>query len=239
MVDILDPKPDERILDVGCGTGELSNTIAQRGASAIGFDADSAMVQRAKEQFPTVDFFQADATSFEMPDGQQVDAIFSNAALHWVKDAELAVQQMSLALKPGGRFVVELGGKGNVDRIVRSTLNVMNRPMSDNPWYFPSISEYSSLLEENNVEVTTALLFDRPTPLEEGPDGVKNWLRMFGQNLFQDKSQQEIETILDQVDTDLRQQENSMWNGTQWTADYRRLRIIGRKLEAGAFHASG
>jgi len=232
LIEILDPQPNERILDVGCGSGELTNAIAEKGSIAIGFDADASMVKRAKEQFPDVKlFFQADAASFEMPSGEEpVDAIFSNAALHWVNDADSAAKQMSRALKAGGRFVVEFGGKGNVDIIVRSTLKVMDRPLSDNPWYFPSISQYSTLLEANGIEVTSAILFDRPTPLENGQDGLKNWLRMFGGNFFKDKSPQDIECILNQVDSNMRKAD-LLWKKDRWIADYRRIRIIGRKLE--------
>jgi trans-aconitate methyltransferase len=106
LIDLLDPQPGERILDVGCGSGELTNCIVERGAIGIGFDFDPSMVKRAQEQFPKTTFFQADASNFQVLEGGPVDAIFSNAALHWVRDADGAAASMSKALKSGGRFVV-------------------------------------------------------------------------------------------------------------------------------------
>jgi trans-aconitate methyltransferase len=230
LIDLLDPQPGERILDAGCGSGELTNSIAERGATGIGFDFDPSMVKRAQEQFPKLTFFQADASNFQVleEEGGPVDAIFSNAALHWVRDADGAAASMSKALKPGGRFVVEFGGKGNVQRIVEATLETMNRSMTtDSPWYFPSVGEYSSILEKHGIEVTSAALYDRPTVLEEGDEGLSNWLRMFGGAFFRDMSDEQVNNALTTVNHKLRPH---LWDGTQWTADYRRIRIIGKKL---------
>jgi trans-aconitate 2-methyltransferase len=174
-------------------TGELTNEIAQKGGAmitVIGLDDDPSMVKRAQEQqlFPNAEFVQADVRNFELEQGAVVDAIVSNAALHWVnnKDADdQAVAAMARALKPGGRFVVEFGGKGNVGRIVEASLQVLGRPSpttmdAKNPWYFPKIGEYASLLEEHGIEVISTSLYDRPTLLEEGDKGMRNWLKMFG-----------------------------------------------------------
>lgn len=227
LIDLLDAQPGERILDVGCGSGELTNEISERGVIGIGLDADSSMVERAKLMFPGTTFFQADVRNFELEDGP-VDAIFSNAALHWVKDADSAVCAMARALKPGGRFVVEFGGKGNVGRIVDASLQVLGRPDEDNPWYFPGIAEYATLLEKYGIEVVSAALFERSTLLAEGEQGMRNWLRMFGGGLFKgipdDRIDQAIDLIVEKLQPEL-------YDGERWTADYRRLRIVGRKVE--------
>jgi len=234
LIDLLDPQASERILDVGCGTGVLTQEISSQAGGtvvAIGFDADLSMVQKAQEQFPNLTFFQASAEETIELDGGPVDAIFSNAALHWVTDAESAVASMSRNLKPGGRFVVEFGGKGNVQQIVDATIHALeekyNTTTIKNPWYFPSIAEYSSLLEKYGIEVTFARLFDRPTPLEAGENGLSNWLRMFGKNsFFKDVPEQHLEILLDQISENLRPR---LFDGKQWRADYRRIQIVGVK----------
>jgi len=160
-----------------------------------------------------------------------VDAIFSNAALHWVQRADAAVKSMAQALKPGGRFVVEFGGRGNVERIVRASNQVLGRSLDENPWYFPSIAEYSEILERNGIEVLSAQLFDRPTALEEGTEGMANWMWIFGGTLLQGVHDESKEEVIDQIVTRLRGEENSLFDGTGRTADYRRLRIVGRKIQ--------
>jgi SAM-dependent methyltransferase len=228
LVDILDPQIGEVILDVGCGSGQLTAEISKLGAKAIGFDADRGMVERCQSEFSDVTFFCADAADFVVAD--PVDAIFSNAALHWVTRAEEAVSCMARALKPGGRFVVEFGGKGNVARIVRASNHVLGRAPDENPWYFPGIAEYSELLEKNGIEVLSAHLFDRPTALEEGPSGMTAWLRMFGGILLQEVPAESKEQVIEEIVARLRDEDDSMFDGEGWTADYRRLRIVGRKL---------
>ena len=236
MVDLLESQAGERILDVGCGTGELTFEISNHAAAngnnlieAVGMDSDLNMVQQAQAQFPRQHFFQGDVRSFTVD--EPFDAIFSNAALHWVaaEDSERSVISMAKALKKGGRFVVEFGGKGNVQKIVEATLEVI--PEASCPWYFPSISEYTTILERHGIEVLQASLFDRPTPLEDGKEGVKNWLRMFGAAFFEGKANDEIEMALDQIDQKLRDGNSSILteDGSRWIADYRRIRIVGRK----------
>ena len=223
LIDILDPKPGERILDLGCGTGELTQAIADRaGASGVvGLDADPNMVAAARASFRDITFLHADGSSFTLE--KPVDAIFSNAALHWVTKAEEAVISMSRVLKPGGRLIVEFGGKGNVDRIVQAAEDVLG-PLSTNVWYFPSIGEYCSLLEKHGFEVSSAILFDRPTVLQ-GEEGIKNWYRMFGSALLQSAREEDMERILDALEEKLKPH---LYDGEKWTADYRRIRIVAR-----------
>lgn len=245
LVDVLDPQEGETILDLGCGTGELAHEIFKRGASnVIGIDADPQMIQQAVKQFATadekkIDFRVADARSFTV--GEQVDAIFSNAALHWVPEADKCVACMAAALKPDtGRLVIELGGKGNIQEIVnyldRATTTTTTSPDGEkkkkkNPWYFPSIAEYTSLLEQHGIEVLNAQLFDRPTDLLEGENGLRNWILMFGGPYLEGLKDDEVESLLDEAQVELRPK---LFNGEYWTADYRRLRIVGRKVGASA-----
>jgi hypothetical protein len=134
---------------------------------------------------------------------------------------------MSRALKSGGRFVVEFGGKGSVQRIVQATLEAMNRPMADSAWYFPIVGEYSSILEKHGIEVTSATLYDRPPLLEEGEEGLSNWLRMFGGAFFRDMSDEQVYNILSTVNDKLRPH---LWDGKQWNADYVAFASLARNF---------
>src|SRR5579871_730934 len=163
LINDLKPQPGERILDLGCGTGHLTHEIAQAGAVLLGIDKSAEMIEQASRNYPGLEFAVADATEYVA--AQPFDAVFSNAVLHWIRPPEAVARTVQLALKSGGRFVAELGGKGNT----QSILDVVGR----NDWYFPSIGEYASLLEQHRLEVVQAVLFDRPTPLE-GEHGLRD-----------------------------------------------------------------
>ena len=210
-------------MDLGCGTGELTNEIRALGATVIGIDADAQMIARAQSQFPDCEFIVGDARSFVLEG--PVNAIFSNAALHWVPEAERSVAAISRALERGGRFVAEFGGKNNVGTIARYLDGAVGP--SRNPWYFPSIAEYSSILENHGMEVTFAHLYERPTPLNEAEDGLRNWILMFGNAFLEGLSEEETEAVLAGAERELRAE---LYNGEQWIADYRRLRLIASKL---------
>lgn len=229
LLALLDPKPGERVLDVGCGAGQLTAQIAAAGAEVIGIDSSPEMIAAARAAFPEINFVLADAAEFSF--AEAFDAVFSNAALHWVERAEDAVICMSQALKPGGRFVVEFGGKGNIARIAsaleqaaREVSRVEVRAMN----YFPSISQYAALLERHGIEVESATLFDRLTKLEGGEDGLENWIRMFRGPRLAALNDDEQREVLERVKRRLR---DTLFKDGDWHADYRRLRITGRKAE--------
>ncbi len=226
LLDLLAPRPGERILDLGCGTGHLTKQIADRGATVIGLDNSAAMIAAAQQAYPDVTFVLADATNFafEAP----FDAIFSNAALHWVQPPEAAVRCIARALKPNGRFVAEFGGAGNVAGItdaVRRARRALTGEDHPHAWFFPSIGAYASLLEACGLEVRAAWLFDRPTPLE-GEAGLRDWLAMFGHDLLRGLPADVIEIVTASAERTLRK---THYRNEQWTADYRRIRIIAIK----------
>ncbi|MBL8206326.1 MAG: methyltransferase domain-containing protein [Blastocatellia bacterium] len=227
VLGLLEPKPGERILDVGCGTGHLTAQIAEAGATVVGLDSSAAMIDTAQAAYPHLKFVQADASDFSFD--EPFDAVFSNAALHWVLQAEAAVKCMSHALRSGGRLVIECGGKGNI----RNILTALNQAMieleqgeMERIWVFHSISEYATLLEKYGLEVNQAFLFDRPTKLE-GEDGMLNWLRMFGTVRTQKLSDEMREKAFALANEQLR---DVQYIDGHWYADYRRLRISARKL---------
>mmetsp|Transcript_6853 Transcript_6853/g.15652 ORF Transcript_6853/g.15652 Transcript_6853/m.15652 type:complete len:225 (-) Transcript_6853:378-1052(-) len=223
MLEVLDPKPNEVIVDVGCGTGELTRELAKRAGKVIGIDSDPQMIQASQSQFPNMDWRVQDARDFHME--QPVDAVFSNAALHWVIEPELFVSRVAKALKPGGRFVAEFGGKGNVASIADFLDRHVAGGSDKNPWYFPSVGEYASLLERHGLEVTFCTLHDRPTPLSEGQDGLRNWILMFGGSYLEGMDEEEKETLFVTAEKELRY----LHDGKQWILDYRRIRVVAKK----------
>jgi trans-aconitate methyltransferase len=228
LLDLLAPQEGETILDIGCGTGHLTHLIAQTGAEVTGLDNSAEMIATARGSYPKIKFVLANAASFSFD--KPFDAIFSNAALHWVHSAEEAVLSMSKALKMGGRLVAEFGGKGNVEQIY-STLEEAVweiagiRVTAQN--YFPSIGQYASLLEKHGLQVTNAMLFDRLTRLEEGEDGLENWIKMFRRSIMEQVADRIKPVIIEKVKARLR---NSLFKDGAWHADYRRLRIVAYKV---------
>lgn len=222
LIDLLAPQPGESILDLGCGTGQLTEQIAKTGAAVHGIDADAAMIVKAQQNYPDLHFAQADARNFQVD--PLVDAVFSNAVLHWVKEADAAIQCIYQALKPGGRFVAEFGGKGNVQSITHALRNAHASYVS--PWYFPSVAEYATQLEQHGFEVVLATLRDRPTPLEDGEVGLANWLRMFANGLLDQLTPDQQTQVIQSVENQLR---HTQYQDGIWSADYRRLRVLAIK----------
>ena len=218
LLDLLAPQAGERILDLGCGAGQLTAAIAERGAVALGIDASPEMIAQARANFPALDFRLGDATNFSV--NQPLDAVFSNAALHWVKNAGAAAACVARALKPAGRFVAELGGHGNIQSIVNAIRELLG-PV-ELPWFFPSIGEYASLLEPHGLEVRRAELFDRPTRVD-GDDGMEHWLSVFGASIVAAMPEARQKEIWSAVAQKLRPQ---CYRDGAWTLDYRRLRVV-------------
>jgi trans-aconitate methyltransferase len=214
---MLNPLPGERILDLGCGSGQLTAKIAESGADVTGIDRSQEMIAEARRNFPALRFDVADAASFTVH--TPVHAVFSNAALHWVKDADGVAKSVARALRPGGRFVVDMGGKGNVQTII-AALHEVAGPV-ETPWYFPSVGEYTSLLERHGFEIAFATLFDRPTRVE-GEDGLEDWLTMFAGPLVGEDGAQAIRR---EVANRLRPK---IFHDGAWILDYRRLQVIAK-----------
>lgn len=226
LLELLKSRAGERILDIGCGTGQLTAEIGRSGARVVGLDKSPEMLAEARRNFPEVAFEQGDAASFRFV--EPFDAVFSNAALHWVKDQAAAAASIALALRPGGRFVAEFGGKGCIASVVGALRAVLgSRADQLCPWTFPSIGEFTPLLESSGLEVGQAVLFDRPTPLQ-GENGLEEWLRMFCGVYFRDLSDQETRATIAQVVERLRP---DLYRGGVWTVDYRRLRVVARKSD--------
>ena len=228
LVEMLAPRPCDRVLDVGCGTGHLTARIAESGADVLGIDASESMVLQARSNYPHLRFEVLDALAMKL--GPEFDAVFSNAVLHWITEPDVAASGIFNALKPGGRFVAEFGGRGNISTIIkavhRARERIRARPIEHVPWYFPSAGEYAALLERLGFTVTYARLFDRPTRLGEGDGTMMTWLKMFGEPLLNDLTESQRDIVCGIAEDALRA---TMLDDGVWVADYVRLRVVAEK----------
>jgi len=229
VIELLDVKSGERILDLGCGTGDLTKLIWEKGADVFGIDASPDMVAKANAKYPDINFSVADGTNFHFD--EPFDAIFTNATLHWIHEQDKLIDCVYSSLKSGGRFVGEFGGKGNTRLMMAATATVLKKYgyVKGNfvlPWYYPSTAEYASKLEAHGFRVTFVTHFDRPTLLQDGRNGVATWFRMFGSSFFEGVPADELTQMLNEI-TDLLQPTNEV--DGQWYADYKRLRFVAVK----------
>ena len=225
VVDLLNPQPGERILDLGCGDGVLTEKIVARGADVIGVDASADMVAAARHR--GIDAHVVDAYHLEF--ASEFDAVFSNAALHWMKcDPDAVIQGVRRALKPGGRFAAEMGGHGNVAAITVALCAALENfgvkdPAAIIPWYFPSIDEHRERLERAGFRCDSIELIPRPTPL---PTGMRAWLETFAIPLIKSVRQEARADFLDEVTARLRP---VLCDASgDWSGDYVRLRFLAR-----------
>ncbi|MFC4230384.1 class I SAM-dependent methyltransferase [Parasediminibacterium paludis] len=229
LVDMLQPQAGERILDLGCGTGHLTNIIAKAGATAIGIDSSIEMIAQAKASYPPIEFLVRNAADFFFDNS--FDAIFSNAVLHWVPEKEKAIDCMYRNLKRTGRLVIEMGGKRNVEKILTAFNAALakhgfaqNATIINN--YFPSVDEYSFLLEKRGFKVTYAAHYSRETELKDTNNGIKDWIKMFRNEALKGIPNEVVELILEDTQEALRQ---THFRNGKWYADYKRLRIVAIK----------
>jgi SAM-dependent methyltransferase len=220
VVDLLDPQPGERVLDLGCGHGKLTEKLVVTGARVVAVDASPEQVEGACGRGLDARVMDARALTFE----NEFDAVFSNAALHWVKDPNAAIAGVKRALVPGGRFVGEFGGYGNVARLsagVERALEKRGLNIADVwPWYFPTAEDYRAQLEAAGFTVQFIDLFERPTPI---PGDIDGWLETFGESFLTAIPEQDRSDFLNEIRDDLAPDlQDAQGN---WTVDYVRLRF--------------
>ena len=231
VLQVLAPQEGERILDLGCGTGTLTARIAELGSQVVGLDQDPDMIRRARERHPRLRFECADAHRFERPAGEEAfDAVFSNAALHWMLRPAEVIAGVRAALRPGGRFVAEAGGQGNLARTERALHQARaeaGAPPRPSPWFFPSIATYARLLEEGGLEPRWMQLHDRLTPLADGESGLADWVNMFASTILDDLAARERARVMDRAAQLLRPE---LFANGRWSVDYRRLQFVAVRL---------
>lgn len=220
VLELLNPQAGERILDVGCGEGRLTARLAQIGCEVVGIDGSAEQIAAAQARGLTAMVMDGQQLTFE----HAFDAVFSNAALHWMKQAEAVIAGVRRALRENGRFVAEMGGHGNV-AIIRSVLHEALRqrgidPQTVDPWYFPTPDDYQAKLEAHGFRVTSMALIPRPTPL---PGDISDWLATFTESFTNGLPERERVPFVAELREELRPLLCD--EASNWTADYVRLRF--------------
>ena len=230
VLEWLNAQMGEFILDLGCGDGKLTQRIAESGAHVLGADASAPMVAAARER--GIEAEQANAESLPFRDGT-FDAVFSNAVLHWVRGQDQMLAQVHRVLKPGGRFVAEMGGHGNVAAIcVAFTAALQKHGFGDRENgvnYYPTAERYAERLKGHGFRVEQMALIPRPTKLESG--GMEGWLRTFRRGVLEDLPMDIREAVVGEsvelLEPVLRDETGN------WMADYVRLRFVARAVKDG------
>jgi len=224
VLELLSPQRGERILDLGCGDGALSAEIAAVGAVVVGIDSSEPMVDAARSRDLDARIGDAQALAFE----SEFDAVFSNAALHWMPNPDAVLAGVYRALKPGGRFVAEFGGHGNIAAIRVAQFAICQKhggdPQTIAGKYYPTTEDYESRLRAHGFTVDSLQLIPRPTPLPTCMDG---WLDTFGR-AFLESIPEDSRTPAKQEIIDLLRPALCDSNG-MWTADYLRLRVAAHR----------
>jgi trans-aconitate methyltransferase len=226
VVELLSPQPGERILDLGCGDGALTIKLVERGCTVVGVDSSVDMVSAARSRGLDASVIDGQSLRFV----NEFDAVFSNAALHWMENQDRVIAGVWRALKPGGRFVGELGGYGNVAAIVAALESALSSRgfVVANPWVFPRPEVYKRLLESGGFSVHTIDLIPRPTLL---PGDIGGWLQTFAQpytsSMAADDRQGFISEVVHALHTVLCDAKG------EWRADYVRLRFSAIKSASG------
>ena len=224
VLDLLNPQPGERILDLGCGDGALTEKIAATGAEVVGVDASDEMLAAARARGLDARRMDARQLRFE----NEFDAVFSNAALHWIKPPEEVLRGVRRALRMGGRFVAELGGHGNVAAVYTALLAVFAQrgvDLAPHLLFFPTAAEYQALLEDHGFRVDSIAIIPRPTPL---PTGMHSWLSTFAVGHLSLLPQPERAAAAEETERLLRPVLCD--TSGHWTADYVRLRFAARRI---------
>jgi trans-aconitate methyltransferase len=225
VVEVLAPQPGERILDLGCGDGALTEKLVAMGCAVVGVDGSAPQIAAASARGLDCRVMDGEHLTF---DGE-FDAVFSNAALHWMKRADAVIAGVWRALKPGGRFVAECGGHGCVATIERALITALDRRgipgARVSPWYFPTTEDYGARLQAQGFRVDSIALIPRPTPL---PGDITAWLDTFAESFTAVLPAAEHAAFITEVREAVRP---SLCDTTgNWTADYVRLRFAATKL---------
>ena len=222
VLELLAPISGERILDLGCGNGELMTQLKKMGCDVMGVDSSPEMIAKAQSQGLEAQVMSGEALTFET----EFDAVFSNAALHWMLNPQAVIQGVWRSLKPGGRFVAEFGGAGNVAKIVAALEKQLEWRgyQAPKPWYFPSPEDYHHQLSIVGFEVREIQHFKRPTPLV---GDVQGWIETFAQNFTLQLPPEDHEAYVEDVVSMLQPQLCD--HQGQWKADYVRLRFSAIK----------
>lgn len=223
LLEFVPRNDNQNILDLGCGTGVLTAKLADLGEKVIGVDSSENMIRKAYRQYPDIEFKVCDALA--LPFSDEFDVVFSNAVFHWINDHNALLCNIHKVLKKNGLLVCEFGANGNIATIENAFAQVCGELGYEyNPKFnFPTSENFADLLQKNGFIIDKVYDYDRPTPLKDNENGLSNWMKQFFASeleLIPEKIQVEIFKKVEDLTKD------TLWNGREWVADYRRLRAI-------------
>ena len=226
LLEFVPIKKDQSILDLGCGTGTLTAELAQRAHKVIGLDYSASAIATAKTQFPDIEFNVCDIShlSFE----NQWDVVFSHAVFHWIADHNTLLQGIYKVLKKHGDLICEFGGNGNLAIIEGAFAKVLKEHGYDYTprFYAYTVETFRKSLEDNGFIVEKIYDFDKPKMLDGGKDGLVLWMKQFFASKLVEIPEETQTIIFKKVEVLTKE---TLWNGTQWKVDHRRLRAIAHK----------
>ena len=223
LLEFIPDDPQQSILDLGCGTGVLTAQLAKSYKKVIGADSSQSMVDKAKAQFPDIEFMVCDALS--LPFEKEFDTVFSNAVFHWINDHDALLKNIYNALKPNGYLICEFGAAGNIAAIENAFANACRDLEYEytSKFNFPTSDDFGNALKNNGFIIDKIYDYDRPTPLKDGEKGLANWLKQFFASELANMPNDMQSSIIKKVEDSTKA---ALWNGNEWISDYRRLRAI-------------
>lgn len=225
LLELIPQKKVQRILDIGCGTGTLTQQLAEYG-EVLGIDGSKEMIAQAKAHYPEVNFQVMDALqlSFE----NEWDLVFSNAVFHWIHNQRQLIAVIHRSLVEGGQLICEFGAYGNIQIIEESFQMALKKfgYTYQSKFTFPKTAEFAQLLETQGFIIDAIFDYDRPTVLTDGEQGLASWGQQFFETELAKFSLEEQEQLMTAFVEAAR---DKLWQGNAWIADYRRLRVVAHK----------
>lgn len=223
LLEFVPKNKTQSILDLGCGTGTLTSQLADFADTVVGIDSSANMIEKARKQYPDIRFMVCDALA--LPFEKQFDVVFSNAVFHWIADHDVLLDQVHNVLKANGLLVCEFGANGNIATIENTFMSTcLELGYEYKPKFnFPTREHFADLLIKNDFIIDKIYDYDRPTPLKDSERGLANWMKQFFASDLELMTEKMQEEIIKRVETFTK---DSLWNGSEWIADYRRLRVI-------------
>lgn len=223
LLECIPHDPEQAILDLGCGTGMLTARLFSLGNRVVGVDSSHSMIEKAKEQFPNIEFNVCNA--LDLPFEKEFDVIFSNAVFHWIDDHDLLLKNIHKSLTDGGLLICEFGAHGNIKTIETAFSEICTTYgyHYTSGFNFPTVDDFAKLLEKNKFTIEKIYDYDRPTVLSDGEYGLVHWMKQFFSFELVNMPPDVQNTLFEKMEKVCR---NTIWNGKEWVADYRRLRAI-------------
>ena len=226
LLEFVPENPNQKILDLGCGTGTLTTQLTNFAGTVVGVDSSDDMIEKARSRYNNIEFIVCDA--LDLPFENEFDVVFSNAVFHWIENHDLLLKNIHRALKDNGILICEFGADGNIATIEKAFEKCSEELgfKYKAKFNFPTPETFEKTLKDNDFRIDRVYAYDRPTVLKDEEQGLANWMKQFFASELEQMPKEAQEQILKMVEDATREK---LWNGKEWVADYRRLRAIAYK----------